>query len=156
VEKAVAAIEWDDIDETLKAFEFGPDFRKWVKVFYCDSKSAVLKNGFASEWFNLERSVRQGCPLAPFLFVLAVELLAISIRRDREIKGISCGPLSVKISQLADDTTCFLADEASGFKLLDLLSDFAKLSGLKCNLEKTEVLWIGLDKHRPLGSLPVK
>jgi hypothetical protein len=155
-EKAFDSIEWDYIDEALKAFDFGPDFRKWVKVFYCDSKSAVLNNGFASEWFNLERSVRQGCPLAPFLFVLAVELLAISIRRDREIKGISCGPLSVKISQLADDTTCFLADEASGFKLLDLLSDFAKLSGLKCNFEKTEVLWIGLDKHRPSGSLPVK
>jgi hypothetical protein len=116
----------------------------------------VLNNGAASEWFNLERSVRQGCPLAPFLFVLVVELLAIAIRHDKDIKGIAYNKTYVKISQLADDTTCFLQNEESARQLLNLLDDFSKLSGLRCNLEKTEAIWIGANKGRPHGKLPVK
>ena len=103
-----------------------------------------------------ERSVRQGCPLAPFLFVLTVELLAIAIRRDENIKGLKINPLDVNISQLADDTTGFLSDEMSAEKLLKLLDDFSKLSGLKCNLDKTEAFWIGSNNERPPGNLPVK
>jgi hypothetical protein len=115
-----------------------------------------MNNGYASDWFNLERSVRQGCPLAPFLFVLTVELLAISIRQNKDIKGFVHNGISVKISQLADDTTCFLRDEQSAFNLLKLIDDFSKLSGLKCNLEKTEAIWIGANKGKPPGKLPVK
>jgi hypothetical protein len=85
-EKAFDSIEWDYIDKTLETFNFGPDFRKWVNVFYSNSQSSVLNNGFASEWFYLERSVRQGCPLAPFLFVLVVELLAIAVRSDPDVR----------------------------------------------------------------------
>ena len=144
------------MNEALKAFAFGPNFRKWVQTFYGSSMSAVLNNGYTSNWFKLERSVRQGCPLAAFLFVLTVELMAIAIRRDQTICGISSGTFNVKISQLADDTTCFLADEKSGYNLIKLLNDFSKLSGLKCNADKTEAIWIGKNYDNPPGTLPVK
>ena len=51
--------------------------------------------------------MRQGCPLSPYLFVLAVELLACKIRQEKEIPGINIFGKELKISQCADDTTLF-------------------------------------------------
>jgi len=62
---------------------------RWVKTFYKNIESCTLNNGFFSEYFKLERGVRQGDPLSPYLFVLAIETLAIAIRQNSEIKGIA-------------------------------------------------------------------
>ena len=70
----------------------------------------MINNGYASEFFKLERGIRQGCPLSALLFILVVESLAIKIRSAENIKGISVGTFTAKISQLADDTTLFLED----------------------------------------------
>ena len=39
-------------------------------------------------YFKVSRGVRQGCPLSPFLLVLAVEILAQKLRHDPDFKGI--------------------------------------------------------------------
>ena len=114
-----------------------------------------MNNGYTSQFFGLGRGVRQGCPLAPFLFVLAVELLAISVRKNSNIKGIDVGDDIIKISQLADDTTCFLSDLNSARHLLQELQNFERCSGLKCNVDKTIARWIGSCKYSPDGDLPV-
>ena len=155
-EKAYDSLEWNYIDEALEARNFGPQFRNWVKTLYCSSKSCVINNGYASEFFSLEKSVRQGCPLAPFLFIVVIEVLAEAIRNDNNIKGIKVEDKEVKISQLADDTTCFLSDEDSANKILEKLELFSKISGLKCNRDKTEAIWIGQSTDNPDGNVNVK
>ena len=145
-EKAFDTISWDFIDKALHKFNFGPTFRHWVKVLYKDSKSAVINNGNFTEFFNLERGVRQGCPLSTYLFLLVVELLSISIRNNQQIEGIKLKNNTLKISQMADDTTIFLSSSASIPPLLSILNDFAISSGLKTNVEKTKVYPI----HNPL------
>ena len=154
-EKAFDSVEWDFMHKTLAAFNFGDDFKKWIKVFYTDSSSCVTNNGFASDFFTLSRSVRQGCPLAPYLFILAVETLAIAIRDNKKIKGINVNGTTCKISQLADDTTCFLSDIASAKELLIVLSKFGCASGLNCNRNKTVARWMGSKSGQPPGDLPL-
>lgn len=61
-----------------------------------------------------------------------------------------------KISQLADDTTCFLGDEESGCEILNIMQIFHSLSWLKIDLNKTEAVWIGSKRNHKLGTLPVK
>ena len=109
----------------------------------------MLNNGHASKHFILERGVRQGCPLSGMLFVIAIEFLAQTIRRSRNIKGIIIQPNhEVRLSQYADDSTAFLADTQSVSSLSDLLHQFEKCSGLKINQSKSEMLWLGSQCHR--------
>ena len=146
-EKAFDSIEWDFIQKCLESFSFGPNLRQWISVFYKDISSCVINNGVASKHFCLERCVRHGCPLSGILFVIAMELLAQSIKRSKDIRGIHIqGNEEVKLTQYADDTTALLADVQSVSYLFDLLSLFEKC--LKINQPKSEMLWLGYMRHR--------
>jgi len=120
--KAFDSIEWNFIHKCLKMFNFGLDLRQWIKAFYTNISSCVLNNGHASKHFLLECGVRQGYPLSGILIVIAIELLAQSIRPSKETKGIIIDEHNeVKLSQYADDTTVLLSDIQSLSKLFDLL-----------------------------------
>ena len=82
-------------------------------------------------------------PLSPYLFVTAVEILAIAIRNQDNIKGITIAGLETKLLQFADDTTADLSDLDSARALFGLLELFEKASGLKLNVTKKEAVWIG-------------
>ena len=147
-------MEWEFLIESLKKFNFGRDFLQWVKTFYNNIQSCVINNGVRSNFFTLERGVRQGDPLSPYLFIIAVETLAIAIRQKESIKGITIGTEETKLLQFADDTTAVLADTSSAARLFELLNKFEILSGLKINCSKTEGMWIGSKRHykeKPFG-----
>ena len=123
---------------------FGVSVVQWFTTFYCNSESCILNNGWTSNFFTVHRGVRQGCPLSPYLFVLAVEILAKKIRSNPNIKGFLIKENEIKISQYADDTTLILdGSEKSLSEALNTLESFGKLSGLKLNSKKTEAFWIG-------------
>ena len=141
--KAFDSLEWNFLLSCLRVFYFGPDFIRWVNIFYKNIQSCVINHGFASDFFALERGVRQGDPLSPYLFVLAVEVLAIAIRQNTSIRGISIDGQETKLLQYADDTTATLSDLNSARAFFDLLDTFKLLSGLAINFSKTEGMWIG-------------
>ena len=117
-------------------------------TFYKNIQSCVINNGITSNYFTIQRGVRQGDPLSPYLFVVAVETLAIAIRQNSTIKGITIGKKETKFLQYADDTTAVLFDINSAQTLFRLLDDFKKLSGLEINPTKTEGVWIGSSRKK--------
>ena len=78
-QKAFDSLEWNFLLSCLEAFKFGPDFIRWVKTFYKNIQSCVINNGLMSDYFTLEWGVRQGDLLSLYLFVAAIESLAIAI-----------------------------------------------------------------------------
>lgn len=142
-EKAFDTIRWSYITKCLKYFNFGDSFIHWIHVIYNNIESTVINNGHTSDSFSISRGIRQGCPISPYLFIIAVEVLAISIRANKGIKGIKVGSTEFKISQLADDTTLFLLDLLSVKNALKLLKNFYNISGLRINMDKTYGKGIG-------------
>ena len=142
-EKAFDSIEWDFLFKTLEAFNFGPKFIDWIRLLYTDISSCVGNNGYYSNYFKLTRGIRQGCPISALLFILVAEILAISLRQDTSIHGINLCNTIFKIKMLADDTTLLLKDIKSIEIAIKKFQDFSKCSGLKLNLNKTEIIPIG-------------
>ena len=112
-QKAFDSVKWDFILDCLEAFNFGPDFIQWIKTFYRNARSCIINNGTIFDYFFLVCGVRQGGPLSPYIFVLAVEAPAIAVRQDVTIKDISVGGEETKLLQYSDDMTAVLADVSS-------------------------------------------
>ena len=150
IEKAFDSVEHEYLYKVLDRFDVGHDFLTWMKCFYNNRSSYVLNNGYLSPTINLERGIFQGCPISPYLFLLAIEILGISIRSNPLIKGVQIGEFEHKVSMYADDTTCFLnGDLVSINNLFDTLEKFGTFSGCKVNILKSEGIWLGsLKKSR--------
>ena len=86
--KAFDSLKWSYSDKCLKSINFGLKLRSYVKTLYNDIYATMLNNGHISNWFSISRGVRQGCPLSPHSFILAVETLANRIRTDNDVRGI--------------------------------------------------------------------
>ena len=92
--------------------------------------------------------------MSPYLFFIAIEILAISIGSNEQIEGIKIGEDETKSLLYADDMTATLANISSVEKVIQTLDNFEKCSGLKMNLSKTKAMWIGKNKNSlqtPLG-----
>lgn len=140
--KAFNSVRWELILLALKFFRFGEGFIGVIRTLFKNIQSSVLNNGHTSRSFTPCRGIRQGCPASHFLFNLVVEMLAITIRNNEYIKGFHMHRTEVKISQFADDLTCFINDRPSLQHLLETLRTFSKWSGLKVSTAKSKLLYL--------------
>ncbi|XP_040908382.1 uncharacterized protein LOC121191268 [Toxotes jaculatrix] len=105
--------------------------------------------------FRIERGIRQGCSISPLLFIVATELLAITILNS-SIKGLEINNNRLIISQLADDTTIFLKNKEQIPLALDTIQTFSQASGLLLNLDKCELMSIHNSSESSLYNIPIK
>jgi exonuclease III len=146
-EKAFDSVSWCFMYKVLNYFGFGKTFIEWIKILNTNFKASVLQYGHLSDQIHIQRGCRQGDPIAPYLFLLCAEILAILVKQNKDIKGITISQREHKISQYADDTSLALdGSPASLFAALDTLDFFSKLSGLNVNSSKTKIIWIGSKK----------
>lgn len=110
-------------------------------MLYDRPKARLKGNNDLSDWFELERGTRQGCPLSPLLF--ALEPLAISIRASSEIIGFQRRTGEDKIALYADNILLFWGDTSKSLlKAMRMVEEFGNFSGLEINWEKSELLTI--------------
>ena len=146
--KAFDTLQWDFMFESLKYFNFGPSFIRWIETIYHKPEACIKNNGYISDWFEISRGIRQGCPVSALIFVLCVEILAVKIRNNPSLQGFHFGDVEkkIKITQYADDGILFLNNRNKFCSALNILEIFGTLSGLKLNMEKCEGFWLGSDK----------
>lgn len=151
-QKAFDSVEWEFMFQSLEKFNFGPKFIQWIKLLYKNPKACVKNNGWLSDEFSLSRGIRQGCPVSALVFILVVEVMALNLKNNSELKGINTkyDKLNIKnlISQFADDSTLYLKDENQLVLAFDIINEFGRYSGPVINVSKTIGLWLGIDKHK--------
>ncbi|GJV77012.1 RNA-directed DNA polymerase, eukaryota [Tanacetum coccineum] len=147
--KAYDSVRWDYLMEVLQAFGFGPNWCKWVRGTLSSAMASVLINGSPSEEFAFYRGLKQGDPLAPFLFILVMESLHLSFTRTVN-EGLFTGLQlneSMTISHLfyADDAV-FIGEwsESNMENIVIMLKCFFLASGLKINIQKSHIMGVGV------------
>ena len=137
---------------------FGPSFISWARLLYSDIRSAILINGFTSDYFKPSRGVHQGCPLSPLLYVISIEVLAANIRSHPDILGLRLPSVPTPLPLLslyADDTSVISSSDAGTVAVFDTYSKFERGTGAKLNLDKCEGLWLGSWKSRVDKPVPI-
>jgi hypothetical protein len=144
LEKAFDRIEWSFLFEALAKLGFCPKWIHWVSSLYTSASSTIKLNGVEGSAFPLARSVRQGCPLSPYFFILATDVLGHMLDDLRfGVEGLTLpGGRKIKDQTFADDTALYLQGTRENMertqKVLDI---FCKASGAKVNWNKTTVIW---------------
>ena len=136
--KALDSVEWPYLLEVLAKFGFGNTFIRWVQLLYSKPTARLRVNAAISDPFPIKRGTRQGCPLSPLLFALAIEPLAALVRSCGAVAGPTIGGLEEKVSIYADDMLIYLSDSQSSLPaLLDLIGRFGHFSGFRVNWDKS-------------------
>ncbi|WMV29916.1 hypothetical protein MTR67_023301 [Solanum verrucosum] len=148
IEKAYDHVNWRFLLNTLNQMGFGEKWLKWIDFCIKTVKFTVLVNGEPVGFFGSERGLRQGNPLSPFLFILAMEgfdsMMRIALQ-NRWIKGFEIGNSRGEIMevchlQYADDTVIFCEPKVEQIGYIRMiLTIFEASSSLKVNWGKTSL-----------------
>jgi hypothetical protein len=143
-EKAFDRIEWGFLFTALSKLGFNDTWVRWVGSLYQSASSTIKVNGIAGPDFQLARSVRQGCPLAPYLFILATDVLGYMLADPKyEVEGLSFprGGL-IRDQTFVDDTALYLKGSPANLdKAQAVLKTFCLASGAKVNWHKSAAIW---------------
>ena len=118
-------------------------FIGWIKVFFDNTSAVVNFNGNPGGNFRIERGVRQGYSLAPYLFLIVGEILTHVIKKavaEGRLKDVylSWEKKQQSISQYVDDSSFMVRGTKENVdELIRLLKTFSKASGMKINWEKS-------------------
>ena len=89
IEKAFDSFDHTFLISALKKFGFGNHFVNWIETLISKQESCVINGGNTTQYFHLERGVRQGDPISAYIFILALEVLSFLVRNNKDIKGLN-------------------------------------------------------------------
>ena len=109
-----------------------------IKTIYDKPTASIILNGEKLKAFPLGSGTRQGCPLLQLLFNIVLEVLAMAIREEKEIKGIQIRKEEVKLSLFADDMILYIENPKDATrKLLEIINEFGTVARYKINAQKS-------------------
>lgn len=85
-ERAYDTVLWDYLDEILKVMNFSEKWRNWIQGCLSSAATSVLVNGSPSGEFALQKGLRQGDLVSPFLFLIAVEGFSVLMRKAEDVR----------------------------------------------------------------------
>ena len=128
----------------LEAFNCGSKVRNWIQMIFNNAKTCIFTNGIRS------RSMRQGCPFSPLLYIIKAEPLACAIRGNDKIIGFPSPytypdndkPAEAKMVSYVDDVQVFNSTEQSIVECFSLIKQLEKSSGAIVHKGKTTGLYM--------------
>jgi hypothetical protein len=152
-EKAYDSVDWGFLEYMLRRFGFVGKWIDWIKACVFAGNLSVLVNGSPTPEINIQRGLKQGDPLAPFLFLLVAEGFAGLMRSAVEkclFDGFGVGSGGCKVSHLqyADDTIYIgEATMENMWTLKAILRGFELASGLRVNFWKSCLMGVNVSSQ---------
>ena len=137
--------------DVMTAMGFPPNFMTIIRSLHTNTTARFLINGQPGPKFNIRRGIRQGDPLAPFLFLLAIEVLLTKLNQEQlgpsyelqDTSGKTIHNSRITAWGMVDDTVVQLQQGAQLDLVLPILEAFGDMSGLL--LQKSKSMAISLD-----------
>ena len=171
IAKAFDTLSWDFLFSCLQGIGLPEKFVGWLKACICTTSFTLGYNGTVHGFFRGRRGLRQGDPLSPYLFVIALNNLSLMLNKAaRELKfNYHLRFDSAKLTHLcfADDLLIFMDGSIQSLQaVLQVLKEFELRSRLAVSIQKSSFFSSGLtDEERdliqfstgmPQGTLPVR
>ncbi|XP_069147459.1 uncharacterized protein [Solanum lycopersicum] len=127
-------------------------FVNWTMKCVKTVNYSIVVNGQTSQSFDAAKGLRQGDPMSPFLFAIAMEYLSRLLKGLREDKKFKyhprCSKLDITHLCFADDLLMFARGDLESVKAIQLcFSQFSQASGLQANLSKSSIYCGGVKKE---------
>ena len=156
IRKALDTVKWEYLLDLLPRRGFPSKFRDWIAALLCSSSSRIILNGIAGEPIKHGQGLRQGDPVSPLLFVIAIDplqrILEVATRKGLLHKIRGRGAM-MRTSLYADDAAVFLAPiKRDVDNLANILRGFGEVTGLCTNFNKSSFVPIRCN-HLDLGRL---
>ncbi|KAB1207150.1 hypothetical protein CJ030_MR7G011471 [Morella rubra] len=145
IEKAYDRMEWKLILVAMKCFGFAPHFVGWIEQCLSSASCSILLNGTPLGLIKPTRGLRQGDPMAPFLFIIGSEVFSriwMRAEADHSIHGICIARSAPPITHLlfVDDLLLFTrATSSEAHVVMQCLTKYAGWSGQQLNVCKSTV-----------------
>eukprot|EP00253_Pinus_taeda_P006842 PITA_06842 len=141
--KAYDLLSWRYLRMVLEAYGFEKRWIEWIFSMISTRIFSILVNGIPTRTFNASRGIREGDPISPFLFILAVEGLGRIIKREirkNKIRGLKPwgNNLAITHQQFVDDIMLFGEVSIREVRAVkEVLDIFMEASGMEINKEKS-------------------
>lgn len=156
--KAYDSVDRAFLYDVLQWLGFPPEYVTAIRRMHDGTTARFLANGYKSRRIQVHCGIRQGCPLAPILFILVLEALYRRIDNEPQVLGITLknkeGAVQLKVGGFADDTASYVRSVAEVLIVMALTRAFALASGLHLNEGKTLVIALNPTKVDEMGQLP--
>jgi mannosylglycoprotein endo-beta-mannosidase len=145
--KAFDRVEWNFIVQALARKGLHGHFINLIHACISSPTFSVIINGQPFARFRGNRGIRQGCPLSPYLFVLAINELSLALQEamsTNSFAGIKLGPDCPPIHSLlfADDLlVCGQATEQEANRMKQIIQVFCGRSGQTPNWTKSGIIF---------------
>ena len=142
-QKAYDSVNWSFLKMVMIKLGFGRKWIGWIMNCVTSASMSILLNGMPLKPFKMEKGLRQGDPLTPYLFILVSEMLVYFVKKANDVNLIDDVPIGkdkirLQHLQFADDTLIFIPKNSvcitNYFRILDV---FAVMSGLHLNYSKS-------------------
>ena len=108
-----------------------------AEMYHENTKGRVVVGSGMSNEFLVNIGLSQGCGLSPLLFILVMELISRKISATDPLGKI----------MYADDLVIVAEHREEWQGALEEWNEMFKKHGLKMNLDKTEVMWVGKQRE---------